>query len=84
MGGRYRTWMGLEAALGFEDMSVMGRAVSRKEGNGRGCGRGADMRLKVGDLSWGWNGNLMVGEGGMSMQYLLLVSWRGFLLRLVG
>lgn len=53
LGGRYCTGMGLEPALGLEDMSITGRAVIRKEDNGRGCGRRADMRLKVGGLSQG-------------------------------
>lgn len=48
-------WMELESDLGVEDMSLMGRTVTRKEDNGRGCGRRADMRLKVRDGSQGWN-----------------------------
>lgn len=47
--------MGPESILGVEDMSLIGRAVTRKEDNGGGCGRRADMRMKVRDLSQGWN-----------------------------
>lgn len=46
--------MELESDVGVEDMSLM-RTVTRKEDNGRGCGRRADMRLKVRDGSQGWD-----------------------------
>lgn len=48
-------WMELESDVGVEDMSLMRRTVTRKEDNGRGCGRRADMRLKVRDGSQGWD-----------------------------
>lgn len=54
LGGGNCTWMELESDVGVEDMSLM-RTVTRKEDNGRGCGRRADMRLKVRDGSQGWD-----------------------------